>query len=401
MAGDSKIQWTQKTWNPVAGCSVVSPGCTNCYAMKMAARIEAMARGAGRTSAYDGLTRQTKAGAVWTGELRAVESAMTQPLRWKKPALIFVNSMSDLFHEAVPDPVIDQVFAVMALSPHHTFQVLTKRAERMRAYCNDPATPGRIARVIVDMLLDKAIRLGMDWPVRTVGDIDDPDDITIAWPLPNVWKGVSAEDQARADERTPHLLATPAAVRFLSAEPLLGAIDLTKLQSPPPRGGEDDTWATDAMKGRTAPIIMLGAGLWELDGGGRSGPRLDWVIVGGESGPGARPMHPDWARQIRDACAAAGVPFFFKQWGAWAEVGHLEDGPAVTEVEVGGETSDAYYAIADGRARAFVNLDGRAFHGHPDNLPEGRWRFVERIGKKATGRLLDGIEHNAMPGGAA
>jgi len=335
MAGDSKIQWTQKTWNPVAGCSVLSPGCTNCYAMKMAGRLDAMG-----VAAYAGLTRKTKAGAVWTGEMRLIESALTQPLRWKKPSLIFVNSMSDLFHEALPDAAIDQVFAVMALAPQHTFQVLTKRAERMREYMTAPETVGRVADAIQPLRTDK----------RAVGPVPHLMGGEVWWPLPNVWLGVSAEDQAHADERIPRLLATPAAVRFVSAEPLLGAIDLTEIAWEKSCDCPDDAPTLNALDG-TVYCAGCCEGHERLNIG-----TLDWVIVGGESGPGARPMHPDWARQIRDDCdvaAPAGVPFFFKQWGAHAWAERIEGDPS---------TLTAY-----------------------------------RAGKRAAGRLLDGVEHNAMP----
>lgn len=144
MAQASSIEWTQATWNPIAGCAVVSPGCTNCYAMKMAARHEAMSTAQGRVSPYDGLTKKTKAGAVWNGEMRLVEPALDLPITWIKPRTIFVNSMSDLFADGVPDAWIDQVFARMAVTYRHTYQVLTKRSARMRAYLTDPATPGRI-----------------------------------------------------------------------------------------------------------------------------------------------------------------------------------------------------------------------------------------------------------------
>lgn len=428
MAGDSKIQWTQKTWNPVAGCSVLSPGCTNCYAMKMAARIEAMAAGSGRTSAYAGLTRKTKAGAVWTGEMRLVESALTQPLRWKKPALIFVNSMSDLFHESVPDAWIDQVFAVMALCPQHTFQVLTKRAERMRDYVtalgmDGSRTTDRMTRAVNSVLLrsgrtwgacgstgtaittlshpfgarepgmlrqtgdggverlvgwdpiDRWMRVHPDFAVR-VHDMAHRDEFGWGlkeWPLPNVWLGVSAEDQARADERIPLLLDTPAAVRFLSAEPLLGPIDLRQLERPA-RIGVD---VIDALECDLPPEedVEWGTAV------------LDWVIVGGESGPGARPMHPDWARQLRDDCAAAGVPFFFKQWGAWTPGENV----GAANPNFGG-----YYDEDAGRWN-FTVFSPAAIEGlHLDDEP-----VVWSVGKKAAGRLLDGVEHNAMPERAA
>ena len=273
---DTKIEWAERVWNPIIGCSVISPGCTNCYAMRMAARLEPMGN-----ARYAGLTRHTKAGAVWTGEVRLFKEALTLPLRWKRPRRIFVNSMSDLFHEDVPDEWIDRVFAVMALAPQHTFQVLTKRAERMRAYLTKP---GRWAHV--DEAMDH-------FSLDVWNTLDGPERL----PLPNVHLGVSVEDQARADERIPHLLATPAAVRWISAEPLLGPVDLRFLQP------GDPPVEIDALAGTH--------GVYRPHGGENAS--LDWVVVGGESGPGARPMHPDWARSLRDQCAAAGVPFFMKQ----------------------------------------------------------------------------------------
>jgi protein gp37 len=242
----SSIEWTEHTWNPIVGCSIVSPGCTNCYAMQMAARIEAM----GNQPRYAGTTRKVNGNAVWTGKLaQAPEATLLAPLKRKKPTTYFVNSMGDLFHEDCPDEWIDRVFAVMALSPQHTFQVLTKRAARMREYF-DPRGPGaakRISRIAPNAL--------------------------IKLPLPNVWLGISAERQQEWDERKEHLRATPAAVSFASFEPLLGAIV-------EPRPMSD---------------------------------YLQWAIVGGESGHSARPMHPDWARSLRDQCQTADVPFFMKQ----------------------------------------------------------------------------------------
>lgn len=358
MAEHSHIEWTDATWNPITGCSVVSPGCTNCYAMKMAFRIEAMAAGRDTTSAYDGLTRKTKAGAVWTGQVRMVESALLQPLRWKKPQRIFVNSMSDLFHEDVPDSVIDRVFSVMALAPQHTFQVLTKRSARMRAYISDPAVVRRVYLLACDLAIELnpgivLIAPGTDEQLAPSG----PRVFLGTWPVPNVWLGVSAEDQARADERIPDLLATPAAVRFLSAEPLLGPIDL-------PAAG------------------MKWNGRLDRETGERR--FLDWVIVGGESGPGARPMHPDWARQIRDDCADAGVPFFFKQWGEWA--------PGENATSTAGRACDAATWFHDRwdieRMTPAASEAAAAFGEEPD---------VWRAGKRAAGRRLDGVTHDAMP----
>ena len=252
MARNTEIQWTDATWNPLRGCSPVSRGCEHCYAMREAHRHS------GPGKPYDGLTRMTPTGPKWTGDVKLAEHKLEEPLRWQKPRMIFVNSMSDLFHEKVPDSFIDRVFAVMALTPRHTYQILTKRPERMRAYCANDATLGHFSSLLV--------RMGMNVTLH------NSDDGLPGVKLPNVWLGVSVEDQKTWDERIPHLLKTPAAVRWVSAEPLLDAI---------------------------VPVVLA----------------IDWLVVGGESGPGYRPIHESWVRYLRDECTAARVPFWFKQWG--------------------------------------------------------------------------------------
>jgi protein gp37 len=272
--------------------------------MKMAARIEKMQP----DSHYSGTTKPSKAGPVWTGKLAlAPDHVITAPLHWRKPRLIFVNSMGDLFHEDVPDAWIDRVFAVMALCPQHIFQVLTKRSKRMRDYLNGPAEA---------ILLRLATSFEPGTAPRTQHEIEahlHPNVSAshrgvyraslVSWPLPNVWLGVSCEDQTRADERIPDLLDTPAAVRWVSAEPLLGPIDFTRIAH------ENDQ--TDhyyhALDG------------YVIDGSQSQTAQIDWIVVGGESGPGARPMHPEWARSIRDQCAASYVPFYMKQMGGVAK----------------------------------------------------------------------------------
>lgn len=284
----SKIEWTEVTWNPIVGCSITSPGCTNCYAMKMAGRIERM----GTAPHYDGTTRGSTAGSIWTGKLAlAPEHVLFAPLRRRKPTTWFVNSMSDLFHEDAPDGWIDRVFAVMALTPQHTYQVLTKRAARMRAYM--AAAHERIA----DMAMSEA-PIGMD--ISRSGIVWQPHCMPSTtferWPLPNVWLGVSAEDQRRADERIPDLLATPAAIRFVSAEPLLGPIDFDMLRV-------GDAWMIGALTGIYGVLP------------GNRGEKLDLIIVGGESGNGARHMEDAWAESIQAQCTASGTAFFMKQMG--------------------------------------------------------------------------------------
>ena len=232
MSDRTAIEWTEASWNPVRGCSVVSPGCKNCYAMKMAHRFS------GKGGVYEGLTKMSKGGPVWTGAARTVPELLDAPLHWKKPRRIFVNSMSDLFHEDVPTDFIAQVFVVMAEAKRHTFQILTKRAERMQ------------------QLL--AHDLNYEGP---------------EWPLPNVWLGVSVEDQVRADERIPLLLQTPAAVRFVSYEPALGPVDWSRFHG------------------------------------------LNWIIIGGESGAQARRFDWEWARSTIAQCRQIGAAPFMKQTG--------------------------------------------------------------------------------------
>ncbi len=328
MADGTKIEWTDATWNPITGCAVVSPGCTNCYAMKLAGtRLK-------NHPSRKGLTKDTKAGPVWTGEVRLNRQWLDQPLRWTTPRMIFVCAHGDLFAEGVDQVWIDHVFAVMALAPQHTFQVLTKRPERMREY-------------LLGMSSRRSFIAGYGALVRG-GNLPDHYETAyeaIAKTLPNVWLGVSVEDQRRADERIPVLLETPAAIRWISAEPLLGPLDLTS-----------------------------GHG------------QLDWVVAGGESGRGARPMHPEWARQLRDQCAVAGVPFLFKQWGEWV--------PQVGAV-------DGWTIPDDPEISRIDHRDWEDDHwGEPyrpmwcDDLDDDT---VSRVGKRYAGRLLDGVEHNGFP----
>lgn len=296
MAETSTIEWTDATWNPVTGCTLVSEGCRHCYAAQLAAtRLK-------NHPSREGLARLNAQGeAKFTGEVRLNEQWLDQPLRWKRPRRIFVCAHGDLFHEAVPDEWIDRVFAVMALAPQHTFQVLTKRPERMRNYFSLDSGFGRWGYIEHQARLMLA-RFGLyQSERRTLAHFGGSN-------FPHVWLGTSVEDQTTADARIPHLLDTPAIVRFVSAEPLLGPVDLTHITPP--------------LYAASANALT---GKWQWEGGPKrtETPRLDWVIVGGESGRNARPMHPDWARSLRDQCVAAGVPFFFKQWGAFLPPGQL------------------------------------------------------------------------------
>lgn len=332
---ETSIEWANRSWNFLAGCTILTPGCAKCYAMQMAARIERMSPDLAH---YRGLTKPSKAGPVWTGKIGIAEGKLLEPLRVRKPAKWFVNSMSDLFHEDVPDAIIDKAFAVMALCPHHTFQILTKRSARMRDYFTKVRHSGGLCDSM-SIAWDIAQNLAVD---HSLLDRYQPQ-LSV---LPNVWLGVSVEDQKRADERIPDLLATPSAVRWISAEPLLGPVNLDC---------PDYDW------------------MQHPDGLGISGNRLllDWVVVGGESGRGARPMHPDWVRSIRDQCAAAGVPFFFKQWGEFLPT--VEQGTEVDLRKIGKD------------------------HVAANPTESGTHMRYRRVGKGRAGRLLDGREHNEFP----
>jgi protein gp37 len=296
--GKTTIEWTDASWNPIVGCTKVSPGCANCYAERLSGtRLK-------NTPAYSGLTVMEQSGPGWTGEVRFLPERLEEPRHWRKPRKIFVCDMGDLFHESVEDEWIEKILTVIHDCPQHIFQILTKRADRMHAWFKK------------------------EWTVAG----------HFAEPLPNLWVGVSVENQHFADERIPLLLATPAAVRWISAEPLLGPVDLPA--------------ACEVSK--------------HPEGWGR---RIDWVVCGGESGANARPMHPDWARALRDRCHASGIPFFFKQWGAWKTVSSHAD-----RVE-----ADLH--------KCQTLIDGG---GSP-------WLMM-KCGKKKAGRLLDGREWNEFPG---
>lgn len=329
MSATTKIEWTDSTWNPVTGCTRVSEGCRNCY----------MAR----TVPRQGLD-------PWKVVLH--HDRLDQPLKWKKPRRIFVNSLSDLFHDDVPFEFIHEVYATMRQSPQHTYQILTKRPKRMME-C--------VSRI-------KSFEL-MGWAKGFYS---------------HVWLGVSIENQETADERIPLLLQTPAAKRFVSAEPLLGPIDLTRI-----------------------PVEC--GGVCALRGARPAWHPLDWVIAGGESGPGARPMHPDWARSIREQCQAAGVPFFFKQWGEWKPISEMsqQENAALyvsnrkaREHENQADVDDCY-GMRCTKETSCIRHDGAAFaitdpgafemrNGHPAMT-------TFRVGKKTAGAMLDGREHKEWP----
>lgn len=298
MGDGTSIQWADSTWNPIVGCSVVSPGCKRCYAMREAYRFGFNKK----LPQYAGLTEMTKGGPVWTGKVaEAGDRILTAPLRWKRPRKIFVNSMGDLFHESITDEQIDKVYAVMAMCPQHKFLILTKRPDRQRDYLvKRMAGDGMPWAEAADAVADAA---GIkDHPV-----VLEPGQM----PLPNVWNGTSVEDQTRAEERLPHLVETPSAVLWVSAEPMLGGLDLRKWMWP-----VHPQWP---MKYRTPEeAIADGAEVTYHRQALVAASRrfIKWVVIGGESGSGARYFHIPDARRLITQCRRSGTAVYVKQLGA-------------------------------------------------------------------------------------
>lgn len=365
MSTNSNIEWTDATWNPVTGCTRASTGCDNCYAVSMTKRLEAM----GQTEKYGGLVKPGRK--HFNGVVKCHEQDLGIPLRRKKPTTYFVNSMSDLFHEAVPFEFIDKVFAVMALAPQHTFQVLTKRAARMAEYFGQKRDWSAAANQVYDAHirpLEQDLYLASE----------------VAGLLPNVWLGVSVENQQTADERIPYLLQVPAAVHFLSCEPLLGPVDLGKYYFADKETGRYP-FPYLAEEYRTKWVNLL-----------------NWVIVGGESGCGARPMHPAWARSLRDQCEAAAVPFLFKQWGAWGTIFTSMATKAPMMVQFDAFRDWVNEAGTWMKGATCLDTGGNVLNIGGDFMAArdaGRFpvALLHRIGKAKSGRLLDGTLHDAMP----
>jgi protein gp37 len=321
----SKIEWTEQTWNPIIGCSKVSEGCENCYAEKMAFRLMRM-----RVDGYEFVLKgenyedpdNFKFLPQWNGETHLVKSALEKPLKRKKPTKYFVCSMGDLFHESVPFEWVDKVIDSISKCKQHTFQILTKRPERMLAYwkqCYDEA--------------------GLSF-----GDTVPAKDDNIQW-------GVSVENQEQANKRIPILLKIPVGFRFVSIEPMLGPIDFY-----------------DIILGNELYHSLKGFGDISGSLGHFGGPKLDWVICGGESGKNARPVHPNWVRSIRDQCKDSDVPFFFKQWGEYVDIHHG-------------------YDVINESKESETHTFGSQYTSHN----------VYKVGKKKAGHLLDGVEHREMP----
>lgn len=388
----SKIEWTEDTWNPLIGCDKVSAGCKNCYAIQTAwIRMHNPAM----KEKYAGTVEKTAAGKLnWTGKVNMHEPSLLKPLKAKKPTVYFVNSMSDLFHEEVPFHFIDKVFAVMALCPQHTFQILTKRADRMQEYfvnrdddMDEIREEGRSIVYdyphlfhILEKLYGKAKEeIGNHWITgellphlkdagwywdKIYSEFGKETNIEFdgQWPLKNVWLGVSVEDQKAAAERIPYLLEVPAAVRFLSCEPLLGPVKLNQIDAD--AAGHPEYCQINCLTGRHTDMARPCADV----------PTIHWVIVGGESGPDSRPMNPEWAKSIRDQCEAAKVPFFFKQWGNWKYSG--------------GNSRKENIGDWKGEKRDTIGMDAGANDGV---------HVMVNVGKKKAGRELEGKIHNGYP----
>ncbi|NUS38293.1 MAG: phage Gp37/Gp68 family protein [Lysobacter sp.] len=400
MGDRTGIEWTDATWNPVRGCARVSAGCQHCYAERVAARF------AGEGGPYEGLIHQ-KTGA-WNGTVKLVPEALQIPWRWSRPRRIFVNSMSDLFHPDVPFEFIAAVFWVMSVTSRHTYQILTKRPERMLEFFHwliarqgsedldfivavdgslkgTPFVSDSAESAMDDSIHEAAQTIpeirALWWEPYKAGKRGGYDNCGPGWPYENVWLGVSVENQKAAEERIPLLLQCPAAVRWISAEPLLGPVDLRAVSVPyvGTEGPLETSYRINALTGeKFAPPRWPDL---------QAGARIDWVVAGGESGPGARPMHPAWARSLLYQCTEAGVPFLFKQWGDWAP----------TEVVAGGDLGgdmrrDLVRIVKASRLHAWPASDGDS-DGH---FRPGDAR-MRRLGKKAAGRLLDGALLDEYP----
>lgn len=354
MAAQTSIEWAANadgtpgaTWNPIRArdtrtgkvgtfCVHASPGCVNCYAERFQAR----------GLPNNGIGLPYAAGHLRHVEFFIDEKMLALPIGRRKPTTWFLSSLTDVFGEWATDAMLDRLWATMAQASRHLFIVVTKRSARARQYLSD------LPRRIDDWNCDS----GLDW---------------VRLPLPNVWIVASIEDQPRADERVYDLMQTPAAIRGLSCEPLIGPVDLARL----PFAGNRD--------------LVFNA----LDP--ENYPRIDWVIAGGESGPGARPMHPDWARSLRDQCAAASVPFFFKQWGEWAPFAEIDR--AQTSLR-------RVQTMPIERGAIYINTAGQDVRAAPivawmeDGGPSAAGvAALRKVGKGRAGRLLSGVEHNARP----
>ena len=379
----SKIEWTDETWNPVVGCTKCSLGCDNCYAERMANRLAGM----GKEPYHLTVTKMPKRAdklvpldsdnckwvSEWTGDVICRDDQLAKPLHGRKPRMIFVCSMGDLF--LAPFEFIDKVVEVAEVTPWHTYQLLTKRPKQMLEYFKwrwnnaDQHT----------LDCTKAKQWKKEHNVENNSLF-----------VPNLWLGVTVCNQKEADEKIPILLQIPAAVRFISIEPMLGAVDIRKYISLRQKcvdglrkkgcgftGSSDEFNHPEKEGAYRCPKCKSNHDYLIT-------PSINQAIVGGESGPGARPLHPNWARSVRDQCKAAGVPFFFKQWGEWID-------HALTDIKP--THKNAKIVFLDGTAIPWDVPDGRYY----ERYVERGGRTVIRVGKKKAGHLLDGKEIRAYP----
>lgn len=332
-----KISWLNmpgyqpETWNPIVGCSKVSPGCDNCYAERMANRLTHALGGLGTGKNQDAWIGYSDVitNSRWNGQTALIKSALHKPLTWQTPRIVFVCSMGDIFHESVNPGAFQMVLDRISRCRQHIFILLTKRPENV-------------------MPLMNRVGWGLPFP-------------------PNVWIGVTAENQEQANIRIPILLSIPAAKRFVSIEPMLGPVELGVIH-----------YADANIDSLNGLYNTYPDGQWTQ----KTIKKLDWVICGGESGSKARPMHPDWVRSVRDQCASANVPFFFKQWGEWLP-GELKEGKT-------------YYLRSDNQeVYTSTNKERQNFGTHPDKYSGSL--ITTKVGRNAAGNLLDGTEHHNWP----
>lgn len=349
---NTNIEWCDDSWNPMRGCSRVSQGCVNCYAEAISARF------IHEGQPYEGLAKRTPAGPRWTNKVRFIPEQLLGPTRWTKPRRIFVNSMSDTFHEGFTDEEIDQVFAVMGLAYWHTFIVVTKRSDRMRRYLSDPTTPARLQVIVGRMLAERATGIAIP-------------SSELLWPLKNVWLLVSVEDMKTANERLHDLMRTPAFVHGVSAEPLLELLTL-------------EPWMKSWCPKCETHLPAIGKHYVGRKCGrcGTLASGLDWVVSGGEGSNHPthtpRPWKPSWPASLQLQCERNGAAFFWKQNGDWCYFD--ANSPCLSRLSTG----------------PVARVDGETYRGeHLYHWGEGNMSV--RIGKKKAGRLLYGVEWMDYP----
>lgn len=373
------ISWTDETWVPLTGCTRVSAACDNCYAFALHdRRYAAWRRGVPMPVQYH----------QPFSRVQLLPERLTEPLRWRRPRRVFLTSMGDLFHDDVPDEFICRVFGTMLRASRHTFQVLTKRPERMAALLGVMTFRERVGEAVLSSL---------DWD-RGLATYDPRNGH--GWPLKNVWLGTSIEDQDAANARIPWLLRTPAAVRFLSAEPLLGAINLNRWMGSleccsvceEPKDRTKDAPGNETALGWPRCVNLRCVAYGEGVASAAYRRMIHWVICGGESGPHARPMHPEWVRSLRDQCIQAGVPFHFKQWGEYEPVCDVYGEDPLYETS---QYDDCHLVAVSpsGTVETTVAPRGDYWGSQP---PPGSW-WMARVGKRRAGRELDGRTWDEFP----